>query len=139
MYDLADVANENGVKRECLRKLVNRYHMTDNIQGDKTLLAFYGAELLKSEGSAFLSKYKVVLLANERTADMKMFFGDKTVWAQALSVTEMRNSLHLLHPSAATEKIEQAVKHARGNLQQAQMDLTFIAGKLDKASHVLLT
>ena len=77
--------------------------MTHNLQGDKTLLAFYGAELLKSEGSEFLSKCKVVLLANERTADMKMFIGDKTVWAQALSVTEMRRSLHLQHPSTATE------------------------------------
>ena len=49
--------------------------MTHNLQGDKTLLAFYGAELLKSEGSEFLSKYNVVLLAHARTADMHMFLG----------------------------------------------------------------
>ena len=87
------------------------------------------------EGANMLRKRKVVLIANDRTAAMKLAVG-RTVWAPRLTHMVMEVSLRLLCPSAKPQDINRAITVSNGDLRQAQLHLNLSGGSVDKSSHV---
>ena len=137
-YDLGQVASECKVYQEELEKVISWYggRLQKNVMGETHLLVLYGAEHLDKGNAAFLRKYDVVLIANQRTETLKAHFHDRTLWANRLSDVEMRKSLAILHPSAKPAQMDIATKVASGDLRLAQHQLTFWTGKADKAKNV---
>ena len=137
-YDLGHIANEERVYQEELEKVISWYggRLQKNTAGETHLLVLYGAEHLDKGNAAFLRKYDVVLIANQRTETLKAHFHDRTLWANRLTDVEMRKSLAILHPSAKPAQVDIATKVASGDLRLAQHQLTFWTGKADKAKNV---
>lgn len=134
-YDLAHIANSNRVSQDLLECVVHWYggRLQKNMVGEKHLLVLYGAEFLDKENVAFLRKYDVVLVANERPQVLQSF---RTIWANKLTDEEMRRSLAILQPSARTMAVHDATKLANGDLRKAQQHLAFGTGKADGTRHV---
>ena len=147
IYDLGHIAK--GFKREDdnvkaryreVEKIIGKYvggrRLQTNLMGERRLLVFYGAEFLDRESAALLCKCDVVLLANERTANLKSTFGNKAVWVKRLTHGEMKHSLKVLYPEAGAQDIQKVTRLANGDLRQAQMGIDFKTGPIDEDRHV---
>ena len=137
-YDLGQIAGESKVYPELLQRVTSWFggRLQKDVMGERRLLVLYGAEHLADENAAFLRKYDVVLLANERTQALKAQFGDRTVWANKLTDVEMRRSLAILQPSARAAEVDTATKIANGDLRKAQQHLMFGTAKAEKAKNI---
>ena len=137
-YDLGHISSEKKTRYDDLVKVLNRYggRLQKNLMGEKCLLLLYGAEHLDKEGAALVRKYDVVLIASEQTVSLKAAFGDRTLWANRLTRSEMEHSLAILHPEATSSQVRIATQLVNGDLRQAQIHITFGTTNLDKAKHV---
>ena len=137
-YDLGQIASECKVYQEFLQKVTSWFggRLQKDVMGERRPLVLYGAEHLAKESAAFLRKYDVVLLANERTEALRAQFGDRTVWANRLTDVEMRKSLAILQPSARAAEVDTATKIANGDLRKAQQHLMFETAKAEKAKNI---
>lgn len=138
VYDLGHIAGGNKVRQDDLEKVISWYggRLQKNIMGETCLLVLYGAEHLDKEGAAYVRKYDVVLIANERTESLKAHFGDRTLWANKLTEREMKQSLAILHPEARPSQVDVATRISNGDLRQAQIHITSGTTNVDKAKNV---
>ncbi len=138
VYDLGHIAGGNKVRQDDLEKVISWYggRLQKSLMGETCLLVLYGAEHLDKEGAAFVRKYDVVLIANERTESLKAHFGDRTLWANKLTEREMKQSLAILHPEARPSQVDVATRISSGDLRQAQFHITSETTNVDKAKNV---
>ena len=136
-YDLGHIAGGKKVRQDDLEKVISWYGgLQKNIMGETCLLVLYGAEHLDKTGAAFVRKYDVVLIANERTESLKAQFGDRTLWANKLTEREMKQSLAILHPEVKQSQVDVAAMLAKGDLRQGRFHITFETTNVDKAKNV---
>ena len=136
IYDLAHISTEHGTRVAELEKVLQRYVGNYTLaQEATTLLALYGAEHLNAESANLLRKKKVILIANDRTAEMKSAIA-KTVWAAKLKPAVMETSLCQLRPSANLQEIQEVIKTANGDLRQALIQLAMGSESVTKGNHV---
>ena len=135
LYDLTYAANENGVRSEDLRKVLSKYQTSDNLLGKGCVLALYGGEHLNEETAQMLKNKKVIIVANERTQQMKNAF-KHTVWAPRLTQVEMAASLRVLCPAASKQAVKRACEISNGDLRQAQLQVQYSSSSVTKDSHV---
>ena len=100
------------------------------------MFVLYGAAHLDKAGAAFVRKYDVVLIANERTESLKAQFDDRTLWANKLAEREMKQSLAILHPEVKQSQVDVAAMLAKGDLRQGRFHITFETTNVDKAKNV---
>ena len=135
IYDLAHISTERGTRVNDLQRVLNRWMGNNNLDGNKLVLALYGAEHLDKEGAQMLHNCNVVLIATTRTEAMKSAIG-RVIWAPRLTPIVMEGSLRILCPSANPQDIKRAVLTSNGDLRQAQLQSALHGDDVEKSGHV---